>query len=80
MFSVVVVGFLRYSSVFRSIQCQRVLKRCKPSESVQMILILPAGSQPMALVTATSRQGTAATLAQGKFQKVGKTFSRCSGL
>lgn len=75
-----VVGFLRYSSIFRSIQCQRVLKHCKPSEPVQMILILPTEGQPMALVTATSRQGSGATLAQGKFQKVGMNFSRCSGL
>ena len=80
MFYVVVVALLRYSSVFRSIQCQRVLKHCKPSEPVQVIFILPTEGQPMALVTATSRQRTGATLAQGKFQKVGMNFSTCSGL
>lgn len=69
MFYVVVVGLLRYSSVFRSIQCQRVLKHFKPSEPVQMILILPTEGQHIALVTATSKQGTGATLAQGKFRR-----------
>lgn len=79
MFFVVVV-FLRYSSVFRSTQCQRVLKLCKPPEPVQVIFILPAEGQPMALVTATTTWGTGATLAQGKFQKIGTNFFKCSGL
>lgn len=36
-----------------------------------MFLTLPTEGQPMALATATNRQGTGAALAQGKFQKLG---------
>lgn len=80
MFFVVGVVFPRYSSVFRSIQCQKVLKHCKHSELVQVTLILPTEGQPMEIVTSSSRHGTGATLAQRKFQKVGMKISKFSGL
>lgn len=76
----VVVGFLRCSSVFRSIQCQRVLKHCKSSESVKKILILlwkvSLSYLASVLVTASCKKGTDNTQAQGKFQKVVMKLSK----